>query len=396
MDITVLIVVLGYFIVMTMLSLLGNKLRLDKYGVYITPLGFLFRIKRFNKMLAKLGEKGKKLWTFVFRIGIVPVGLICVLLLVLFVVNPFLLVFGSIAATGIQVIIPGVTVSWEQMLLLVVPIVLILVSHEIGHAVMAVREGVGIESAGIFLFGVLFGGFVELVEERMKKASFKSKLKILLNGSIINAVIALVFLILLLLTPVFNQIGYKETSGVLVTKIYEDTPADEAGIVKGDVITHFGSIKDNDNGIEYTRLNGTNDYLNYISNLTENQLIIILFLDEKNISLIPTRNNPITEQETDSYYLGISITNYFPPKGSLNPFIPYYWKTEVLYTINIGVIAVFMNMLPLKITDGDKILESYLENRGKKENEIKKLMRIIRICSLALIVSNILLSMLLL
>ncbi|MHA2307873.1 MAG: site-2 protease family protein, partial [Candidatus Heimdallarchaeaceae archaeon] len=226
----ILLVIMGLFV----LTALGNMLNLGKYGIHFFPLGVMFKTEFFNKVLEKMGEKGKRFWKVIYNIGKVLAGLIALGFLVYFLVNPFLLLFNSPAGLGIQLIIPGVTMDFKVALLFILPFVLVIIPHEIAHAIMAKREGLEIKASGIFILLVLFGGFVEIAKESMEKATSKSKIKVWMNGSAINAILALFFLILYLLSPYIISIGYGSSNGVLITNIFENSPAEESGLQKGD------------------------------------------------------------------------------------------------------------------------------------------------------------------
>ncbi|MHA2308541.1 MAG: hypothetical protein ACXABJ_04635, partial [Candidatus Heimdallarchaeaceae archaeon] len=72
---------------------------------------------------------------------------------------------------------------------------------------------------------------------------------------------------------------------------------------------------------------------------------------------------------------------------------PYYWNIEVSYTLNLSVMAVFLNLLPLGITDGDKIINEYCEIKELEDRKKKTIMRSLRLFSLLLIVINLVISM---
>ena len=387
----VLIVIIGFIL----LSFLANMLNLQKYGIHILPFGIIFRTKFFNKILEKMGERGKKFWKILYDIGKVLAGIITIGLLGYFIVNPFLLIFRSPAGIGLQLLIPGVTIDFKIALLFILPILIVLIPHEIAHAVMAHREGVKIESSGVFIVLVFFGGFVELVREQIEKANLKSKIRIFLNGSAVNAVFSVFFVALYFLSPAIVSIGYTNPSGVLVTNVYDDYPADIVGIARGDVITNIGAYNSSTGHITYYDINDVEDYhLALSENLGVSQLFII-FLDKPTRALVPTTDNPSSKKNSDDQiYLGINIYNYYTPKSERqSKWFPYYWNIQILYTLNISIMAVFLNTLPLVLTDGDKILHAYMMKRYPNRPKGKKILNIARIASFCLIAINIILSM---
>ena len=387
----VLIVIIGFIL----LSFLANMLNLQKYGIHILPFGIIFRTKFFNKILEKMGERGKKFWKILYDIGKVLAGIITIGLLGYFIVNPFLLIFRSPAGIGLQLLIPGVTIDFKIALLFILPILIVLIPHEIAHAVMAHREGVKIESSGVFIVLVFFGGFVELVREQIEKANLRSKIRIFLNGSAVNAVFSVFFVALYFLSPAIVSIGYTNPSGVLVTNVYDDYPADIVGIARGDVITNIGAYNSSTGRITYYDINDVEDYHIALSENLGASLLFIIFLDKPTRALVPTTDNPSSKKNSDDQiYLGINIYNYYTPKSERqSKWFPYYWNIQILYTLNISIMAVFLNTLPLVLTDGDKILHAYMMKRYPNRPKGKKILNIARIASFCLIAINIILSM---
>ncbi|MFZ1250746.1 MAG: M50 family metallopeptidase [Candidatus Microsaccharimonas sp.] len=150
-------------------------------------------------------------------------------------------------------------------------LVILVVLHELGHAIVAKRNGVVVEEFGIgfppkawgkkLKNGVLFtvnwlplGGFVKLQGEHdaaNKKgdygaATFWQKTKILLAGVVINWVTAVILLTILALTSGIPKIIPDQfsvasdtqtiTSPVVLTGVTNNYPAQQAGLQKGDQI----------------------------------------------------------------------------------------------------------------------------------------------------------------
>lgn len=152
-------------------------------------------------------------------------------------------------------------------------LVLLVVVHEFGHAVVARRNGVIVEEFGIgfpprawgrkLKNGVLFslnwlplGGFVKLQGEHdsaRKKgdygaATFWQKTRILLAGVLVNWVVAALLLTILALTGLpkvlpdqFSVQGDTTTvsNPLVVTAVSKDSPAEKAGLKARDSIIRF-------------------------------------------------------------------------------------------------------------------------------------------------------------
>lgn len=394
--ITTLQIIIIVILALMLLTAIGSFLKLERFGINFYPFGVMFRTEFFNKILSKLGEKFKRFWQILYKIGQVLSGLITFALIAYFLVNPFLILFNAPGALGMQLLIPGVTIDFQTSLLFILPIILVIVPHELGHAVMAKREGIELKSSGIFLFFIFFGAFVELVNESLAKATKKSRVKVLLNGSALNAILSVLFLGLYLLTPVIISAGYYEADGVIVTKIFEEFPADISNLDTGDVIQEMGIFNESINKIEYMKIRSNQDYNVFVHQNVNATLLYLSLLDGRNVSLVPTRIDPTSQTESsEKIYLGITIYNYLPPKANwLSFWFPYYWSLEVIYCLNLSIMAVFMNMLPLGITDGDKIVQEYLNVKGEDPNpRHKKILNTLRIFFICIIVLNLVLSM---
>ncbi|MNH50426.1 Regulator of sigma-W protease RasP [compost metagenome] len=152
-------------------------------------------------------------------------------------------------------------------------LVLLVVVHELGHAIVARRNGVVVEEFGIgfpprawakkLKNGILLtlnwlplGGFVKLQGEHDSAdqkgdygaATFWQKTKILLAGVVINWIVAAVVLTLLALTGLPkilpNQFSIANDTTILkqpieLAMVGHDSPADKAGLKVGDQILRF-------------------------------------------------------------------------------------------------------------------------------------------------------------
>ncbi|ELZ22568.1 peptidase M50 [Haloterrigena salina JCM 13891] len=109
------------------------------------------------------------------------------------------------------------------------------VVHEFSHGLLARVEGVAVESAGlIFLAFTPFGAFVGIDEDDETAASTADRNRIYAAGIANNLAVALVaFLALFLLVST----SIAAVSGVAVGGVYPETPADRAGLERGDVVT---------------------------------------------------------------------------------------------------------------------------------------------------------------
>lgn len=161
----------------------------------------------------------------------------------------------------------------------VISLTFLVVIHELGHALVARRNGVVVEEFGIgfppkawsrrLKNGVEFslnwlplGGFVRMQGEsddsRKKgdygRASFGAKTRILLAGVLINYIAAFVIFTILYLVGIPkilpNQASFESTgpaqTGAVVSDVQNGSPASKAGLQKGDRITKIDATAINE------------------------------------------------------------------------------------------------------------------------------------------------------
>jgi regulator of sigma E protease len=219
-------------------------------------------------------------------------------------------------------------------------LVLLVVVHELGHAIVALRNGVVVKEFGIgfppaffkrkLKNGILFtlnwiplGGFVRLKGEHdsaNKKgdygaASYWSKTKILFAGVVMNWVVAIVLLTILALTgmpkvlsnqfhlPNDTRTVVGSQAQAVVADITKDSAAAEAGFKKGDIITKLGPQK----------LESQDAIGNYVEANMGNEIQATIVRDgaTKQLSIhLPTQPG------SDGSVLGIS-SQYYPEKATM-------------------------------------------------------------------------------
>ena len=110
-----------------------------------------------------------------------------------------------------------------------------IVVHEGAHGVIARSLKLRVKSSGLLFFlAIPIGAFVDVDEEELKRAAAKDSVRVMAAGPGANTAIGLVCLIGLLitvsgLTPVID--------GLYIAEVIEGRPAEEAGLLAGDIIT---------------------------------------------------------------------------------------------------------------------------------------------------------------
>jgi membrane-associated protease RseP (regulator of RpoE activity) len=271
-------------------------------------------------------------------------------------------------------------------------IVCAIVVHEGAHGIIARNRGLKVNSSGMLFFLVIpIGAFVDVDEEQIAKAKPKDSLRVMAAGVAGNIVVALVCLLAVLLivnglTPVVD--------GIYIYGVTEGMPAEEAGLLPGDV---FVSV-DNMEIASYANLS------TYLEDKNPGDIVQVTVSRGENWEEHFSTSITLTEFENKSF-MGVSLfdpmeplTYYrtltpdsvyvymLPPSlySGLVPFsdllIPFYthglgaqWHVYAniffwLWFVNLNV-AVF-NALPIYPLDGGRMLNITLKSvLGRRVSE---------------------------
>ncbi|MFB6160359.1 MAG: site-2 protease family protein [Haloferacaceae archaeon] len=197
--------------------------------------------RRGRALLDRLA-RSRRFWRAWSNVGLGITLVIMAGSFVLLVVQGLAILRNPPAATAVNqprnfLVIPGVN---DFLPLSVAPeivfgLLLGLVVHEGGHGLLCRVEGIDIESMGLVTLAVVpIGAFVEPDEESQRRASRGARTRMFAAGVTNNFAVAAVAFALLF-GPVIAGVGV--APGVPVADAYGDSPADRAGIDRGDRIT---------------------------------------------------------------------------------------------------------------------------------------------------------------
>jgi len=180
---------------------LAKQFKLEEKGWDIAPMYALYKSTRLNEVIKRIANIAPMGWKILGNIGIAAsVGQASFITYIL-VKNIWSFVFKPEQASPVQPLIPGVTISVNSLPWFLLAAGIIILSHEIGHGVMCIVEGIRVKSAAVMFAVITFGGAVEPNEEDMDAASIWSRMRIYAVGSIINLITGL------LTIPVFIFLG---------------------------------------------------------------------------------------------------------------------------------------------------------------------------------------------
>jgi Zn-dependent protease len=181
--------------------LLGKRLKLDEKGWEISPYYALYKSTKLNDIIHRIAEISPGFWRVLGNIGIVAsVGQVSFITYIL-LKNIWNFIYVPQNASPVQPLIPGVTISINSMPWFLLAAGIIILTHELGHGLMCVTDGIPIKSSAFLIAVITFGGAVEPDEEGMSKASLLSKMRVFGIGSMINLLTGLI------LIPVFIAFG---------------------------------------------------------------------------------------------------------------------------------------------------------------------------------------------
>ena len=292
-----------------------------------------------------------------------------------------------------------------------------LVIHELSHGVIARAVDIPVRSSGIMFFLFLpIGAFVEVDDTKLDSVSFKKSGRIIAAGAGSNIVVGLMALI-----GVVNTME-PVADGLPVSKIVVDSPANMAGLLPGDIITHFNGIPVDDSAVFSQNFNNLSpgdeiiltvqrqsvqyDYSIILSSRPENP-------EEPFIGIM--RPSVDINDSLHRYQNGLSFSTdlllYFSYPSGDSYSIPFSTSMQNFYTSSLGnQYIVFSNLLfwiwfinfnlgifnslPLGPLDGGQAFKRGLKSvAGNKlsQNNINYISRLVSISILALILSMFLL-----
>ena len=295
-----------------------------------------------------------------------------------------------------------------------------IVIHELSHGVIARAVDIPVRSSGVMLFLFLpIGAFVEVDDTKLDSTSFKKSGRIIAAGSGSNIVVGLISL--LLLVGVVNTME-PIADGIPVSQIVVDSPANIAGLLPGDIVTHFNNIPVTDLDSFSQNLDSlspgdsivltiqrqfvTSDYEIVLSSRPDN-------LEEAFIGIM--RPSVDLDESLSRYQNGLSLSPnilvYFSFPSSDSYAIPFSSSMQNFYTSSLGNqytvltnllfwiwfinfnLGIF-NALPLGPLDGGQAFKRGLKSITKNKispNRIDYISRLVSFSILFLILSMFLL-----
>jgi len=364
---------LGVGIFWIVLYALSRVVRLDKHGLEVKPFYFMYKSKALNRTLDNWAKKRRKLWLVLSNISI-AFGVGLMVFSVYFLINNLLkFIYPIGVAAPIFPVVPIITIRLYWLPYFLVAVVVVILTHELAHGVIARLEEIPVLSTGVLAAVVLFGAFVEPDEEQFEKASVLSRLRMLAAGSSTNLVTAL--FVFLLISGLFAP-----PAGVLIHEVVPGGPMDQAGFQNWDVIL----------AINNQTLSTHIDFSEYMKGVKPDENLTLTVLhDNREIKMNIT--TIAAEENKSRAIIGVfQVSTYSPNRLGLDQYtgVHLFWALFWIHILSLSV-AIF-NMFPLYPFDGERFLYYPLEKLvGKQKLKIRKMLNVL---FLGLLAGNMILS----
>lgn len=328
--------------------ILKDRKNIEFKGILITR-----RTKKGRKLIDNIANISPRFWKTIGSIGV----LVCfggMIFGVYFLINTLLAPTG---APSLSIVIPfpssEATIGYGYIGVpfwyFIIGVLSLVFVHEGMHGILSRAEGIKIKNLGLLLLAVIPGAFVEPDEKQLKKASWKTQIRIYAGGSFSNFLLAgFVFLLLLLvISPVFLMEGVGYLGYVNSTQHEQDPyPAQKLNIT--DPIIYM-------NG---ERISDVEDLSNFMQGTRPGQ-IVSLQTYNKTYEVILAENPDNPEQG----FIGVSGVQQTRMIKSSFVGTPFYGSINFLvemlnwiFMLNLGVGLV--NIFPIKPLDGGLMIES--------------------------------------
>jgi membrane-associated protease RseP (regulator of RpoE activity) len=342
----VFIVLISIFLIIKRKNVVVQKLLFPVFYLlmYRTSIGL--------KLMDKISSKYRNVVKFLGYcfIGLGFAGMIYVSFAIL---NSMIKFFIAPKTTevGMSLVLPGTNIpgiGYLSFFHFLIAILFLAIIHEFSHGVMMRAHNLEVKSSGFAFFSffvpAIMAAFVEPDEKKMAKKDDYAQYSILAAGPVANIIISFVFagLLLWVVAPIEDRITEHVGFSFNVTPNY---PAALSGITSRVLIDNFNGEKVSDASLFLEKMrycNKPND-------------TVILGNENKSFSVVSVQH----PQDSSKGFIGVEkIENEARVKvgyESAGKILYWFkWLFWWLYLLNISI--GFVNLLPIYITDGGKML----------------------------------------
>jgi len=326
---------------------IAKVLRLDRKNLYVKPFIIIYRTAKFNKLLDDLSNEFKEFWRYYSTLSVFLAFGLMLFSTYTLTGNIFKLLIRSEEAIGLVPILPGITVGFEPLLYILPAILVGLTVHEMMHGVVARLENIPVESSGLLLALIVFGGFVEPNEEAFKKSKSLSKLRIVSSGPSANLAVAFITLIVL-------NVLFQQPQGLLVYSVSPDSPLYKLGLDSWSIISEINGVR---LGLTKPSIPFITPYQNPLKelsrlNITDN---LIIKTDKGVFNVSIGESNRSLNVRFYAYPYSPSIFGDLLPRP-----VTFTGYLILMYMCNINIAFAIFNMLPVYPLDGYGFVDVFL------------------------------------
>ncbi len=283
----------------------------------------------------------------------------------------------------VSLLIPGVKIPGSPVYVPfwygIISMAIIIFVHELSHGIAATIEKIKLKSTGIGMMLVLPVAFVEPEQESYEKSKRISKIRMLIAGSFANFVVAILAALIVnfAVYPWINSMVDYE--GVMITELVQDGPAMIAGVANNSRILSINNHS----------ISNMTEFYNELSALSPNNTAL-LATNVSNSEIVLSAN-PANESMA---YLGVMVEQEWQFKKELSniPFfllnIPLILATLLMWISNLNLGISVINLFPLWITDGGKVLIEIVKPLIKDDIKTAALINTIFLVCLSLLLFN--------
>lgn len=348
------------FIVVVAILIYKNRKKITvKYYIF-----YRYDTERGKKLIDKIAKLSPRFWKVFGSVGVF-VGLIAMVMGFEIIIKSFIKYITSpqtfIPSISLVIPVPFENLTFAPGFLgvpfwyWIVSVAILIFFHEGMHGILARAEKVKIKTLGLFLLAVIPGAFVEPYEKQLKRANWKSKLRIYSAGSFINILIGIIFMIFLLYSYLPNL--YEDSLGFSYYTIGENH-------------TKLPAQLNNLTGAIYSingeRIRNVQDLAVFMNKTKPGDTLKIKTVQGDLVApfmnFVVIKNPDFKEYEIKTVKVNnrsvIGITGFINVKVAKYPgFINFLTGLMIWISIlNIGVGIV--NMLPMKPLDGGLVIET--------------------------------------
>ncbi|XP_066140906.1 membrane-bound transcription factor site-2 protease [Euwallacea fornicatus] len=220
---------------------------LDGLGMTLSLFTIKWKTRALNRLLIKWGNLRPQLLTIWFDIGVFCSLTFFFIALYLVLTNTVQILSTTSEATQplITPVMPGITLPITELWYYCITLLICSIVHELGHALAAVLEDVGILEFGCNLYFILPVAYVSLPTDKLSTVSLRKQLRVFTAGVWHNIVLCFLgYLVYCSLPTIFSPF-YIYNKGIVVSSIFKQSPLDDPvkGLAVKDLITSINHCK---------------------------------------------------------------------------------------------------------------------------------------------------------